>query len=107
MQDMELQPKGVGRRLQAAQKLLGKNGTGRIDEHANDGCRWYQFVQQLQPLRPHLDVQIGHAREVAARPVQAGDKSNLHRVDRYREHDRNCRSRCLCRHYRRSAASRY
>jgi hypothetical protein len=50
-------------------------------------------MQQLQPLRPYLHVQRRYAREVAARSVQAGDKSNLDRVDRYREDDGNRRSR--------------
>ena len=48
-----------------------------LTSRANDGRRGDQLVQQLQPLRPYLHVQRGHAREVAARSVQAGDKSKL------------------------------
>ena len=44
------------------------------------GRRRDQLVQQLQPLRPQLQVQIAHARDVAARPVQAGDKAELDRI---------------------------
>jgi hypothetical protein len=52
-------------------------------------------VQRLQPLRPHLNAQRGHARNVAARPVQAGDKSSFDRVDPCLEDDGNRRSRRL------------
>ena len=75
MQDMELQPEGAGRRLQVSRLGLGNSGIGRVDEQGNDGRRGDQLVQQFQPLRPYLHVQDGHAREVAARSVQAGDKS--------------------------------
>jgi len=60
-------------------------GLGRVDEHGND-CRFgQQFAQQLQPLRSNLHIQISHTRHVAAGSVQAGDKPNIDRVDRYRE----------------------
>ena len=38
--------------------------------------RGHQLVQQLQPLWPLPPRSIGHARDVAARPVQAGDKAH-------------------------------
>jgi hypothetical protein len=89
---MDLQPERARGRLHGSRKGLG-NGTGRVDEHGNDSRCGQQFAQQLQPLGPHLYVQIGYARQIAAGPVQAGDKPNLDRVDRYREDDRNgCRS---------------
>ena len=34
-------------------------------------------MQQLQPLRRYLYVQIGDARDVAARSVKAGDEAEL------------------------------
>ena len=42
-------------------------------------------MQQLQPFRHDLQGQRRCAREVAARPVQAGDKSKLDRVARYKK----------------------
>jgi hypothetical protein len=61
-----------------------------------------QFVQQGQPLRRQLCVQQAHAGEVAARPVQAGDKAELDRVEAHDEHDRNSRGGGLGRHSRRA-----
>ena len=46
---------------------------------------------------------LGHARDVAARPVQAGDEAKLDRVGAQFEDDRNSRGRRLCRERRRSA----
>jgi hypothetical protein len=57
-------------------------------------------VQQAELLRPYLHAQVGHAREVAARSVQAGDKSHQDRIEPYLEDDRNrrgCRLGCKCR----------
>ena len=85
---MELQSEGARRRLQGSQKALSNTRTGGIDQQSNDGRCGYQFAQQLQPLRPHLYVQVRYAGQVAAGPVEAGDKPNLDRVDRYREDDR-------------------
>ena len=36
-----------------------------------------QLVQKLQPLRHCLHVRLGHAGDVAARPVKAGDEAEL------------------------------
>ena len=32
------------------------------------------LVQQLQPFRRYLDIQSGHARDIAARPIKAGNE---------------------------------
>jgi hypothetical protein len=54
-------------------------------------------MQHLEQLRPYLYIQVGHARQVAAGSVQAGDKSNLNRVNRYAEDDGYRCGRGLCR----------
>ena len=36
-----------------------------------------QLMQQFEALPPYLHIQGGYAREVAARPVQAGDQTHL------------------------------
>jgi hypothetical protein len=46
---------------------------------------------------------LGHARNVATRPVQAGDEAELDRIGGGFEHDRNGRGRRFCRQCRRSA----
>ncbi len=81
-------------------------GIGRVDEQRNDGGRGDQLVQQLQPLRRQLRVQQAHAGEIAARPVQAGDKAELDRIEAHDEHDRNGRGRRLGRQRRRCRSRR-
>ena len=81
-----------GRGPPPAVSLVGLGvGVGRVDEQRHEGRHRDQLVQQLQPLRPQLHVQGGRAREVRARPVQAGDKSKLDRVATDHEDDRNRR----------------
>jgi len=52
IEDMKLQPEGLGRRLQFLRCGLSTRGIGRVDERGDDGCGRDQLVQQLQPLRP-------------------------------------------------------
>src|SRR6266540_3404363 len=52
-----------------------------VEEPTKDLRRGNQFVQQLQVLRHHLIAQVGHACEIAARSVQARDKSGIDWVD--------------------------
>ena len=40
-------------------------------------------MQHLQQFRCHLSVCLGHAGDVAARPAQAGDKTDPDRVSRH------------------------
>ena len=81
---------------------VSARGLVGIDEQAIDGRRRHQFTQQLHPLRPELSVK-GHAGDVAARPVEAGDESRLDRVITAGEDDRNGGGRRLCRQGRSSA----
>ena len=46
-------------------------------------------MQQLQLLLPEFHHQVGYAREVAARPIEACDESHRDRIGCHREHDRN------------------
>ena len=52
----------------------GQSGLGRVDEERNLSRSWAQLVQQLNPLRQKLHIECGHAREIAARTVQADDE---------------------------------
>ena len=102
IQDMELQPEGTGCRLHLLGVDLGKSGFGWVDEERHDARRREQLVQKLQPLRHCLHVRLGHAGDVAARPVKAGDEAELDRVAARFEDDRNGRGRRLRRKRRRS-----
>jgi hypothetical protein len=57
-------------------------------------------VQEPKPLGPKLGVHAGDTRHVSARPVEAGDKSQLHRVTAAVEDNRNCRGRSFSRECR-------
>jgi hypothetical protein len=103
VQDVELQPKSTSRPLQAAQTELGSNGINRVKEESHDARCGYQFAQQLQCLRPYLYAQIGHARDVAARAVKAGNETEPDRVVGRLEDDRNGGARRLCRKGRRDS----
>jgi hypothetical protein len=60
-------------------------------------------MQQFQSLREYLPVQLGYARDVAARLVKAGDEPELDRVATRFEDDRNICGRRLRGERRRSA----
>ena len=52
---------------------------------------------------PQLRVQVGHARDIAARSDKAGDKSGRDWVSSHLEYDRNRTGRCFRRQCRRGA----
>ena len=55
-------------------------GLVRVHEHGDRRRLRHQLVQQLQPLRLQLEAKQADARDVAARPVEAGDKAIADRV---------------------------
>src|SRR5262249_7889173 len=63
----------------------------------------YDVGQQFERVGGHVHGQGGHAGEVAARSVEASDKSKLDRVVCYLKHDRNGRRRRLRGQCRRNA----
>ena len=103
---MELQPEVQSRCLHFLRGGLSKSGIGRVDQQGHDARRWDQLVQQLQPFWRYPHVRIGHARNVAARPVKAGDEPEPDRVAACFKDDRNRLGCRLCRKRRRSASRR-
>ena len=77
IEDMEFQPKGMGCRQHLTCVDLRKSGIGRVDEQRHDVRRGKKLVQQFQHLGRHLLDELGRARDVAARPAQAGDEAEL------------------------------
>ena len=92
---MELQSNARSRCLHLLRGCLGNSGIGWIDEDGDDARGGDQLVQQLQPFRRYLPVRLGHACDVAARTVKAGDEAELHRVAGRFEDDRNGCGRSL------------
>ena len=63
-------------------------------------------MQQPQPLAAEQGAEKAHSRDVAARPVEAGDEPSRDRIAAGRKDDRNLRSgRLGCEH--RGVAARY
>ena len=83
----ELQPSAPRRHLRLVQLQLGIRIV-RVHEHGDDGGIGNELVQQLQSLRREQIGEEGDARDIAARPVEAGDKSVLDRVAAETEDDR-------------------
>src|SRR5215216_1902483 len=98
---MELQPKSEGGGLYLSRRRLSKSVIGRVDEEGHDGRRGHELVQQFQPLWRKFAAQGGRARDVAARSVQANDKSKRNRVAPCKDNDWNRRGCRLCRECRR------
>src|SRR5262245_23214327 len=83
---MELDPKDARRWLQASPCEFAIR-IARVEEHSNGGRRGHYLVQQLQPFRRYLYVQLRRARDIAAWPAQGADEAKLHRICRGREDD--------------------
>jgi hypothetical protein len=79
VKDLDLQSDGAGSRLHVSQRGFDGN-IRRIDEHGNASSSRYQITQEFQPLCRQLTQEKIDACQVAARPGEAGDKTELHRV---------------------------
>ena len=78
---MEINPERMCRRNPAIPFRLGIAGIARIDEERKKARTRDELVQQFQPLRRDLDARVGHARDVAARPVEGSDESKRDRIE--------------------------
>ena len=79
MQDDELLPDASSRCLQV-RHIPGRGDTGRIRDDSNNGSLRNELADQLEPLRPQLNAQVGRASDVGARSVEASDETELDRV---------------------------
>ena len=80
VEDLDLQPHGAGSRFHVSQRGLGSRSIGRIDEHGNTSGSGHQLTQELQPLCRQLAREKIDPCQVAARPGEAGDKTEPDRV---------------------------
>src|SRR5215472_11081915 len=96
---MELEPETTGRCLQLLRFGFDKR-IDWVDEQSHDTYGGDQLVQQLQPFWRYLYVRLGHPRDIAARPIKAGDEVEFHRIADGGEDNRNSGSRRLCRECR-------
>src|SRR2546430_10950282 len=101
-QDMKLQPESESRSLEVSRHRLGTRVVW-IDEERNERRRGEELVRELQPFRRYLDVQLGHAGDVAAGSAKARDQAELHRIAAGGKNDGNRIGRSLCDDIGRSA----
>lgn len=64
--------------------------------NTND-CRATELAQQLQALWSEFAAEDEDAGDIAARPAEASDQAELHRIDAGIEDNGNCRRRTLFR----------
>ena len=100
VEDLDLQPHGASSRLHVSQRGLGIRSIGRIDEHGNTSGCGHQLTQEFQPLCRQLGREKIDARQVAARPGEARDKTKPDRVFGDTEDDGDRRGCCLGRERR-------
>src|SRR6185312_16015639 len=62
---------------------------GRIDENGNRCRGWHELAQQSHTLCGEFTADVGEARYVAARMVEARNQSDLHGVGPSLEHNWN------------------
>jgi hypothetical protein len=80
---------------------LGKSNR-RIGQQRQPHGSGHELAQEFEPFSADLDAQRSDARDVSARPVQAGDEPDPNRIRTRAEDDRNGRgqsfqSQCRCR----------
>ena len=79
LQDRELHPLRARRFLHVSHDALA-NRIARVDEQGDHPGLGNQLGNKLEPLRRQLGSHDAEAREVAARPGEAGDQASLDRV---------------------------
>jgi hypothetical protein len=92
----------MGRRQRLPLLGVGNRGISGIDKECDDARCRQQLVQQLQSLPTQFGVQRGHACEIPARSVQAGNEPDLNRIGASDEDNGN-RTGCSLGGYRRLA----
>jgi len=61
-----------------------------INEQANTGRLWDQFLSQLHPFRRNFPGHLRYASDIAAGPAQARNKSELNSIAAGNENYRDC-----------------
>src|SRR5262249_43533625 len=69
-------------------------GISRVGQQCHNAHRGKRLMQQFQPFRCDLPIQLSHARDVTAWSTEAGNKSETYGVITQFENDRNTRGCC-------------
>src|SRR5262249_18943890 len=68
-----------------------KSGIGRVDERSHECRSRDKLTHDFQPFRRYVDIQLGHARDVSARSIETGDKTEFDWITCKFKVDRNFR----------------
>ena len=85
---MQIHAKFAGRRQQIGRLCLGTGRTGWVDYASNGSNGRKKLMEQLQSLWSQPGIQLGYARNIAARPIEAVDEAEPNRVVARFEDDR-------------------
>src|SRR5262245_20050521 len=80
IEDLDLQPHGARGRFDFPQRGLRRVRIRRINEHGNASRSGHKHTQEFQSLLGQLDNKKVDPCQVAARPGEAGHKTELNRV---------------------------
>jgi hypothetical protein len=94
LHDVQLHPEGPCCPLRLVHPS-GDEYTARGGEDAHPGDAWHGLLEQFQPFRDEVGLQIVHARDIPAGSCQARDESGLHRIAARQHHNRNRTGRVL------------
>ena len=75
MEGLDLQAHVASSSFRRFQRGLGIRSVGRIDEHGHASRSGHKLSQELQALRRQFSIKKIDARQVAARPCKADDKT--------------------------------
>src|SRR5262249_56170684 len=64
-------------------------GSGGIYQQGNGSGFWQEFANNLEPLLSERRADQRHPRGVAARPIEAGDKSSAGGIETHNKYNRN------------------
>ena len=95
---IHLHPEGWGDGLDGAE-LSRSAGVGWISQNSRSRHAWGDLLEQLQPFRADVELEIGEPGSVAVRSRHAADKAAANRVGDLNEHDRYRTGRLLQRPY--------
>jgi len=95
VKEMDFKPDYVRSRFHISRRRLGTRRIRRVNEHGKAGGCGHQLMQKPQLLGRQLCREEADACRVAARPSEAGNEANSHRVGRGREDDRSGRGGSL------------
>src|SRR5262245_31488842 len=97
VEDQDLQSSGASSRFHVSQRGLCIRSTGRIDEYGNASHSRHQLPEEFQALCSQLTTKKIDTCQVAARPGEAGNKTEPDRVAGGGEDDGGRRGCCLSR----------